>query len=354
MDRYIGRTVILTSAVVLLAFAGLTTVFNLVDELRGDRGDYQFAQALWYVALTTPRRIYELLPYVVFLGALIGLGSLASHSEIVVLRSAGVSVQRIFVSVAMPALALLLLGAAVGELVAPKGEELAEAFKTRTERQTDVIPLSGGYWYREGPLYMNVVGLGEQGELLGVRQYWLDANKQMVLARRASSAEYQPGPDAHWLLKNVVETEFAGSVTRVNRYPQLRWKGKVDPRLLSARVLVEPRKLSVADLLYQINYMRREGLDPGSYQLALWGKLLQPLSVLGLALLALSFVLGPLREVGIGARLSVGVLVGLTFKYLQDLFAPISLVYEVPAAIAVAIPIAVCWIIGWIGLQRAA
>ena len=106
MDRYIGRTVVLTSAVVLLAFVGLTTVFNLVDELRGESGDYQFAEALWYVTLTTPRRIYELLPYVVFLGALIGLGSLASHSEIVVLRSAGVSVQRIFVSVAFPAFAL--------------------------------------------------------------------------------------------------------------------------------------------------------------------------------------------------------------------------------------------------------
>ena len=128
----------------------------------------------------------------------------------------------------------------------------------------------------------------------------------------------------------------------------------MSPRLLSARVLVEPRKLSAADLFYQISYMRREGLDPGSYQLALWGKLLQPLSVLGLALLALCFVLGPLREVGIGARLSVGVLVGLTFKYLQDLFAPMSLVYEVPAAFAVALPIAACWLIGWVGLRRVA
>ena len=98
MDKHIGRAVLVTSAVVLFAFVALTSIFNLVEELRGDGGAYQFQEALWYVALTTPRRVYELLPFVVFLGSLIGLGTLASHSELVVLRAAGVSVQRIFVS----------------------------------------------------------------------------------------------------------------------------------------------------------------------------------------------------------------------------------------------------------------
>jgi lipopolysaccharide export system permease protein len=79
---------------------------------------------------------------------------------------------------------------------------------------------------------------------------------------------------------------------------------------------------------------------------------LQPLSVLGLALLALGFILGPLREVGMGTRLSVGVFAGLGFKYLQDLFAPMSMVYEIPAAIAVLLPILACWMLGVWGLQR--
>ena len=218
MDRHIARTVLLTSAVVLLAFIGLMTVFNLVEELRGDGGAYQFSEALWYVTLTTPRRIYELLPYVVFLGALIGLGGLASHCELTVLRSAGVSVQRIFASTSLPALVILFVGASIGEFVAPKGEELAEAFKTRTEQQSAAIVLSDGYWYREGALYMNVDGLGEEGELLGVRQYWLNAAKEMTRSRSASSAEYRPGTDPHWVLFDVVETEFLETSTRVNRF----------------------------------------------------------------------------------------------------------------------------------------
>lgn len=354
MDRHIGRAVLVSTAVVLLAFLGLMTVFALVEELRNDRATYSFNEALWYVVLTTPRRAYEMLPYVVFLGALIGLGTLASHSEIVVLRAAGVSVQRVFVSVAWPLMGVLAFGLLLGEFVAPRGEEMAEAHKTRSEQNSDVIVLSGGYWYREGPLYMNIAGLGEAGELIAVRQYWLGPDDEMIRSRTASRAEYFAADDPHWMLYDVVETEFLDAATRVRKYVQLRWNGRVDPRLLSVRVLVEPRKLSITDLYYQINYMLREGLNPRSYQLAFWSKLFQPLSVLGLALLALSFVLGPLREVSMGMRLSVGVLVGLTFKYLQDLFAPMSVVYDVRPVIAVAIPIVVCWVMGWIGLRRVA
>lgn len=355
MDRHIGRTVLVTIAVVLLAMLGLMTVFTLVEELRNDDAAYSFNEALWYVVLTTPRRVYEMLPYVVFLGALIGLGSLASNSEIVVLRAAGVSVQRVFLSLAWPLVGVLAFGLIVGEFIAPRGEEMAEAHKTRSEQDSDVIVLSGGYWYREGPMYMNIDGLGEGGALIGVRQYWLDSDDEMIRSRTAASAEYiDAEDDAHWLLHEVVETEFLGEATRVNEHRRLRWDGRVDPRLLSVRVLVEPRKLSVADLYYQIDYMLREELNPASYQLAYWSKLLQPLSVLGLALLALCFVLGPLREVSMGVRLSVGVLVGLSFKYLQDLFAPMSLVYELHPAVAVAIPILVCWLVGWIGLRKVA
>ena len=80
--------------------------------------------------------------------------------------------------------------------------------------------------------------------------------------------------------------------------------------------------------------------------------MLQPLAVVGLCLLALCFILGPLRERGLGVRLSVGVIVGLLFKYLQDLFGPLAMVYGIPAWLGVLIPITVCWILGIIGFRR--
>ncbi len=126
IDRYIGKTVLLATFVALLAFIGIISLFTLVDEVREEKAGYVLKDAFWYLLLTLPRRGYEVLPYVVFLGSLIGVGSLASRSEIVVLRAAGVSVWRVFLSVVWPALLVLTLGAIVGEYLAPWGESIVD------------------------------------------------------------------------------------------------------------------------------------------------------------------------------------------------------------------------------------
>ncbi len=352
VDRYLCRTVLLAIGAVLLAFIGLLSIFALLEELPEEEASYTLAEAALYVALTLPRRAYEILPYVVFLGSLIGLGHLAGQSELVVLRAAGISVYRLFAGFAWVVVAVLLVGVVVGEVIAPQGETAAEARKARLLEGSDQITI--GYWYREGPLYMQIVALSDDGELLGVNQYWLDDNDRLVHSRTAARAEYVEGPDAHWLLHDGVETFIRPGETVVQDFSEVRWNGQIDPRLLSARVLIDPKKLSLVDLHYQIDYMQREGLNATSYLLAYWGKIMQPAAVLGLAFLALSFVLGPLREVAIGVRLTAGIVVGLSFKYLQDLFAPISMVYDLPPPVAVLIPIVLCWALGIVGMRRVA
>ena len=352
MDAYIGTAVLMAIGVVLLAFVGLMSLFAMLEELREDDASYLVSEMLIYVALTIPRRIYEVLPYVVFLGALIGLGSLASRSEIVIFRAAGVSPGRIYMGVAWPAVLIFLFGFALGEWVAPKGEERAEVFKTEAMGERAARRATRGYWYREGLMNMRAGNIGPDGELLDVMQFWYDEDNRLVRTVAAARADHQAGDDPHWLLYDVQETEI-GELENVSReLASVRWDGQVDPRLLTVRVLVEPRKLSLEDLFRQIDYMERERLNTSVYQLAFWSKILQPFSVLGLALLALGFILGPLREVGIGVRLSVGVFAGLGFKYMQDLFAPMSMVYELPAPIAVALPIIACWALGAWGLTR--
>lgn len=352
MDTYIGTAVLLAIGVVLLAFLGLMSLFAVLEELREDDATYLISEMLVYVALTIPRRIYEVLPYVVFLGALIGLGSLASRSEIVIFRAAGVSPARIYLCVAWPAVLVFAIGFAIGEWVAPKGEEQAELYKSEAMSERAAKRATRGYWYREGRMNMRAGNLGDGGELIDVVQFWYRPDLSLARTVAAQWAEYVPGNDPHWLLHGVRETRFEAAASRTRSMDVQRWDGQVDPRLLAVRVLVEPRKLSLRDLHRQIDYMQREALNTSVYELAYWSKILQPFSVLGLALLALGFILGPLREVGMGLRLSVGVFAGLGFKYLQDLFAPMSMVYDLPAALAVALPIVACWLLGAWGLSK--
>ena len=351
-DRYLCTTVLLATGAVFLAFLGLVAVFALLEEAGEDRGGYTLREAMLYVALTLPRRSHELLPYAVFLGSLVGLGHLASRWELVTLRAAGVSGFRLFAGLGWAVLGIALVGMALGEWVAPEAEARAEARKARAARDGGTISIAG--WYREGPLYMRVDALSPGGGLVGVRQYRLDDAGALERVREAAGGSHVAGEAPHWVLHDVLETRIDRDGAAIERLPEVRWRGEIDPRLLGERTLVDPGRLSIGNLYYRIGYLDREGLDAGAHRLALWYKCLQPAAIFGLVLLALSFVIGPLRETGMGVRVSAGVVVGLSFKYLQDLFAPMSQVYGLDAFFAVALPIAACWLVGIWGLRRAA
>ena len=78
----------------------------------------------------------------------------------------------------------------------------------------------------------------------------------------------------------------------------------------------------------------------------------QPVTVLGLVLLAAGFVVGPLRETGMGARLTAGIAVGLGSKYFLDLFGPMIIVFGIPPWLAMVAPVAACWLAGFAQIRR--
>ncbi len=351
MDRYIAAHVLKAIAAVLICLMTVVTLFTVLDELRDITPGYTTRHALLYMLYSSPRRLTELMPYGVFVGALIGLGVLASSSELTILRAAGVSVARLFASAAAPALALLGVNLAVAEFAAPGGEAAASTLKLVVQRGQDGY-IDSAYWYREDDLITSIDGYGADGELIGIQQFHVDGQR-LLASRRAERAIYDDAA-GHWLLEDVKETRFAEEGAVVRAMPSLAWQSDADPTLLSAKVLFDPAKLSFADLRFQIGYLTREGLDAARYQIAFWSKALQPVAVLGLVLLALGFVVGPLREAGLGARLAVGIAVGVAFKYLMDLFGPVSVVFGIEPWLAMAMPVAACWLVGAMLARRAA
>ena len=53
-----------------------------------------------------------------------------------------------------------------------------------------------------------------------------------------------------------------------------------------------------------------------------------------------------------GYRLFTGVMLGIVFRFSQDLLGPTSIVYGFVPLLAVAAPIAVCWLLGLLLLLR--
>jgi lipopolysaccharide export system permease protein len=117
-------------------------------------------------------------------------------------------------------------------------------------------------------------------------------------------------------------------------------------------LIVKPDNLSISGLYTYSEYLDEQDLSAAEYRIAFWKKVLQPISTGVLVLVAISFVFGPLRSVTMGFRVFSGVVVGLLFKYAQDLLGPSSLVFGFNPIYATIIPIAVCLLVGLWLLRR--
>lgn len=349
LDRYIGTHVLLAILTVLGIIVGLALLFAFIDELGDVKGSYSTLNAAVYVLLTTPSRIYEMLPMAALIGCLIGLGTLASSSELTIMRAAGVSLGRIVMAVMKPMLLLMLLGVLNGEYVAPWSENIAQASRSSAQGTGEAQSSKRGLWHRQGDEFVHINAVQPSGLLLGVTRYRFDDQRNLLSASFARRARFDN--DA-WVLTDVATTQFRGDHTEVVKAPEERWDVQLTPELVGT-VIMEPDALSITGLWRYIHYLDEQGLNNNRYWLAFWTKILQPAVTVALVLLAISFIFGPLRSVTLGQRIFTGVIVGFVFRILQDLLGPASQVFGFSPLLAVAIPAGICALAGVYLLRRA-
>ncbi|WP_421684171.1 LPS export ABC transporter permease LptG [Stutzerimonas urumqiensis] len=349
LDRYIGRSVFISIVSVLGIIVGLALLFAFIDELGDVEGSYGALDALTFVLLTSPRRLYEVLPMSALIGCLIGLGALASNSELTIIRAAGVSLGRIVWAVMKPLLILLLIGLVIGEYVAPRSEDVAQARRSLAQGGGEAQSSKHGVWHRQGDEFIHINSVQPGGVLLGVTRYRFGDDRQLDSASFARRATYE---NATWQLLDVQTTRFFSDHTDIERADRQPWDVELTPQLLGT-VAQEPEALSFTGLWRYIGYLDEQGLNNNRYRLAFWTKVLQPLVTVSLVLLAISFVFGPLRSVTLGQRIFTGVVVGFVFRIAQDLLGPASQVYGFSPLLAVALPAALCALLGVLLLRRA-
>ncbi|WP_422911448.1 LPS export ABC transporter permease LptG [Pseudomonas sp. MAC6] len=349
LDRYIGAQVFVAILGVLGIIVGLALLFAFIDELGDVEGGYSLLDALWYVLLTAPRRLYEMLPMAALIGCLIGLGSLASNSELTIMRAAGVSIGRIVWAVMKPMMVLMLAGVLIGEYLAPYTENQAQASRAMAQGAGEAQTAKRGLWHRQGQEYVHINAVQPNGVLFGVTRYRFDEHKRMLSSSFARRAQYEGG---YWQLEDVATTHFHERSSEVVRQERERWDVELTPQLLGTVVLA-PDALSITGLWNYIHYLAEQGLNNSQYWLSFWTKVLQPLVTAALVLMAISFIFGPLRSVTLGQRVFTGVLVGFVFRIAQDLLGPSSLVFGFSPLLAVLIPAGICALAGVWLLRRA-
>ncbi|MEI6860055.1 MAG: LPS export ABC transporter permease LptG [Shewanella sp.] len=335
LDLYIARTLVSSSALCLLILTGLSGMIKWVDQLRVvGRGSYTMLDAGIYVLFLIPRDIEMFFPMAVLLGALIGMGMLASGSELVVMQSSGLSRFQITLSAMKTAVPLMLMIMVLGEWGAPAAERRANELQAFKVSGGSLIASSRGVWAKDGDLFVNIGEVENINSLHNITLYKFDNTLTLVQTIHADHGIYS---NDHWRLTDVKQTDLTKNKVTLTELAQYRWDSTLTPDKLSV-VSVKPESLSIQGLVNYLDYLKVNKQDPGRYELALWRKIMQPVTVAVMMLVALSFIFGPLRSVTMGARVLLGVIAGFTFYISSEIFGPLTLVYGLPAFLGAAMP----------------
>lgn len=348
---YLAKNIAVTIALVVVLFVGLELVFSLVTELRVvGTGQYAMSQAFGFILLSLPDMVVQVFPMAALVGTLLGLGTLASRSELIVMRSAGLSIQAIIFAIFKLAIVLVILNAIIGEVIAPVLDKWAHQQKAIALSDGQALRTVNGIWMREKDDFIHIQSMPSAHRLEGVTRYEFDDAMKLKRSSFAKTAHYENGA---WVLHDIRETTFADNRTSHQTVESMPWESHIDPTLLSLVQVKDIDELSLKGLWQTIDYRRQNHLDPKPYQLAFWQKLFRPIATLVMMFLAIPFIFGPLRQSSMGLRVLVGVFVGFAFYTCNELFGPLTLLYPVPPVIGASLPIMVFFIVGMLMLKRA-
>jgi len=343
--RLIYGEVLASIALVALGFLSLFMFFDLVDELQylgknsaivGTTESYQVKHALLYVVLLVPNHLYELLPISVLIGTIFVMSRLAQSSEYTILRTSGLGPWRALSLLLWLGGFFVMVSFAIGEYVAPASERTAQLLKGRYQSRITVGQT--GAWLKEKQLdntyVANIKVLSSQSEMQDVRIFEFDSKGSMVSITQASLATF--GADNSWILKQANRSKFPRSdgqgksttpdpgaqVTRAS-FETLRWPTEITAEMVSV-ALLRPDRMGTIDLFNYIQHLEANDQSAQRYEIEFWKKVFYPLSCLVMVILALPFAYLHFRSGGITAYVFAGVMIGISFFLLNNVFGYIG------------------------------
>lgn len=335
INRYIARTVLSSIALVTLVLMALEMFILFVAELDNlGQGDYNFGSALVYVLLQMPYQVYLFFPVATLLGCLIGLGTLASSSELIAMRAAGTTVFQIIMAVWMGAVVLVIGVSVFGETVMPHWVRMSLERKMTLTSGGQAVRTQYGTWLKKDNNFIHVDEILPDYHLKQVQQYQFDAEHHLTLSRSIQDIEYING---QWMMFNMKESRLSKTHIKTDEVAQAPWDVNLSVGLLGL-TNVQPDEMNLRELHHYIEIERQEHQLLGNYELAYWQRWFQPIVSGIMIFLAIPCIFGPLRESSTGARIVLGTMFGFGFHMLNKFFGSASLVYQFSPIIGAAGP----------------
>jgi lipopolysaccharide export system permease protein len=237
----------------------------------------------------------------------------------------------------------------VGEFIAPAAEERAQLIKVTSQNQQVMLKTHYGLWLREGRQFINVRQIEDNGDLVDISIH--DVDEQQHLRRSVHAERARFLGKKQWQLQNIKQSDIS-SEHMTNRAENERiWVSGIAPDLLKI-VVVNPDNLSLYDLAMYVSFLNGNQQKSHTFEMAFWGRVVNPLVIFVMLLVSTPFVIGVRRGVSVGARILIGVVIGMGFNILDITVGHIGLIYDLSPPLMAFIPSLTVLVIALFAVKR--
>ncbi|MDD2897099.1 MAG: LPS export ABC transporter permease LptG [Desulfuromonadaceae bacterium] len=314
LARYIARTWVRLLMLCLGGFVGLYLVIDLIEKIpRFLRAGGVFGDIVQYFIWKFPEMISRTATFSILMATLLTLGVLSRDSEIIAMRSCGVSLLRIslpMLALGLGASLLLLINA---ELVLPVSyarTELIDRVKIKKKGER-VTFKRNNIWFRSSSMILQArLFEPKSNTLKGVVVWSVDDAMNPVSRIDADSAVYR---DGRWQLQGTTTRNFltaGGYAPKSAQTMPLDIKLKVeDLQVLDS----DADNMSIRTLREYADNLQRGGYKAYRYLTLMHTKIASPFAALIMVLLGIPFALRNNRSSGIAMGIGAGVAIGFAY-----------------------------------------
>ena len=332
LTHYIAKTILSSTLIICISLISIFFIVTFLTQTNDiGSGKYGAFDALIYVLLQVPSNIYLIMPMSALLGCLMGLGILAGHSELIVMRSIGCSTFQIGKGVLLASVIISIFSLIIGGYIAPKASRIADLNKALLKDGNQSVLSDGSeqLWLKEGNNFIQFDKSPKTGEVNNISIFTIK-NGNLFSISSAKNSAYK---NSQWKLYNVKNIIIKKSNIQSTLHKEQIWNSLLPPQLVKV-IGSDPKYLTLFSLIqYSIYTENSENIN-----LQIWNIILQPIMIAILMMMAVPFSFGSMRSSTLAIKLVIGLGLGFIFYIVDQFFGPVTIVYNLPAFLGAFIP----------------
>jgi len=352
-DRYIAKTLLSYTIIVLVVWTSIYSLFNFLAELNsvGKEG-YTILSAFTYIIFQLPEVAYKQASPIILLGCILGMGHLATSGQLLIFRVSGASIFKITFLTLKNSLIFMLFFISIGEFLAPISSNFAKSSKSNALGNSSASINQNGFWIRDGDNFINVKRNIDGTLFSGITIIEVNSSNEIERVIKSENALFD-GDSLDMNNSEIFSIEDSDLFDRVS----IKERNSYDKTVSFDQDLIdslekEPEDLSTWTLIKQIRFLSDNKLRSGVFEVELYKRLIQPITLIAMILLAMLFIFGSTRDVTLGRKIFFGVALGLSFEMLSRVASSMALSLDFSPFLSSILPSIVVMFIAVILLKK--